>query len=69
MQKFEIEQSIKKIDNFFYCEFTPAIEEYKNKAKTCLSVYDLNIDTEAIRQNLFIILDEMYIDFKNNFYL
>lgn len=69
MQKFEIEQSIKKIDDFFYCEFTPAPEEYKDKAKTCLSVYDLNIDTEAIRQNLFIILDEMYINFKNDFYL
>jgi hypothetical protein len=69
MQKFEIEQSIKKIDDFFYCEFTPAPEKYKDKAKTCLSVYDLNIDTEAIRQNLFILLDEMYINFKNEYYL
>lgn len=69
MQKFTIEQSIRKIDDFFYCEFTPAPEQYKDKAKTCLSVFDLNIDTEAIRQNLFIILDEMYINFKNEFYL
>jgi hypothetical protein len=69
MQKFTIEQSIKKIDDFFYCEFTPAPEQYKDKAKTCLSVFDLNIDTEAIRENLFIILDEMYINFKNEFYL
>ena len=69
MEKFEIEQSIKKIDDFFYCEFKPIPDQYKDKAKNCLSVYDLNIDTEAIRQNLFIILDEMYINFKNEFYL
>jgi hypothetical protein len=69
MQKFEIEQSIKKIDDYFYCVFSPAANEYKDKAQSCLSVKDLNIDTEAIRQNLFIILDEMYINFKNDFYL
>lgn len=68
MQKFEIEQSIKKIDNFFYCEFKPALK-YEDKVKTSLCVYDLNFDLEPIKQNLFIILDEMITEFKNEFYL
>lgn len=69
MNKFIIDQTIKKIDDYFYCEFQSADDFYKDKAKTCLSVYDLNIDTETIRQNLFIILDEKYENFKNEFYL
>jgi hypothetical protein len=70
MTKFLIEQSIQKIDDYFYLEFTPAPDEYKTTVKHNLSVYNLNIDTEVIRENLFIILTEIFkTEFTNNYYL
>jgi hypothetical protein len=70
MTKFLIEQSIQKIDDYFYLEFTPAADEYKTTVKHNLYVYNLNIDTKVIRENLFIILTEIFkTEFTNNYYL
>ena len=68
MNLFTIQKTISLIDNYFYLEFFPE-GKYSDKAKTCLCVYDPNIDEQPIRENLFIILSEQYPEFKNEYYL
>lgn len=70
MEKFIIEQKIQAIEGYFYCSFSPQDEFYKDKAQTFISVYNIaDLNPEIIRENLFIILNEKYDNFKNEFYL
>lgn len=68
MNLFTIQKTISLVDNYFYLEFFPE-GKYSDKAKTCLLVYDPNVDEQPIRENLFIILNEQYPEFKNEYYL
>ncbi len=70
MQKFTINESIKFIDEFYYCTFYPNDDFYDDKYVQYVSTTDLlSIDKEAIRVNIYNNLADMYPQFINEYYL
>lgn len=71
MELFIIDKNIKAIEeNLFYLEFFSSNEFYSDKYKFCLTTDNLiSIDENTIRLIIYNNLNEMYINFKNEFYL
>ena len=71
MEKFTIDKNIKSLeDNLFYIECFSSNEFYSDKYKFCFTTKDLiSIDENFIKEIIFNNLNEMYINFKNEYYL
>lgn len=68
--KFTIDKNIKKLDELFYIEYFSSDEFYSDKYKFCLKTQNLiSVDENLIKETIYNNLSEMYINFKNEFYL
>ena len=70
MELFTINEEIKFIDNFYYCQFFANSDFYDDKFKSFVNTTDLlTIDKQLIRLDIYNNLSEMYPDFQNEYYL